>query len=64
MLRLQASPASRGSFELLAVKWGDIDFTAGVWLKPGATTKQKTLHRVPLSTAAVQLLSDMRAGGR
>ncbi len=50
--------ARRG--ELLAAKWGNIDFAAGVWVKPGATTKQRTEHRVPLSAAAVQLLADMR----
>jgi integrase len=50
--------ARRG--ELLAAKWGDIDFAAGVWVKPGATTKQRTEHRVPLSAAAVQLLTEMR----
>ena len=31
-----------------------------MWTKPGATTKQKTEHRVPLSAAAVQLLTEMR----
>jgi integrase len=51
--------ARRG--ELLAARWGDIDVEAGVWIKPGATTKQKTEHRVPLSEAACQLLAEMRA---
>jgi integrase len=46
--------------ELLAAKWSDIDLKAGVWAKPAATTKQAALHRVPLSAAAVQLLSEMR----
>ena len=41
--------ARRG--ELLAAKWGDFDLEAGVWIKPGATTKQRTEHRVPLSAA-------------
>jgi integrase len=50
--------ARRG--ELLAARWVDIDLDAGVWTKPGGTTKQKTEHRVPLSTAAVQLLVGMR----
>jgi len=51
--------ARRG--ELLAAKWADVDLEAGVWAKPGATTKQKTEHRVPLSAAAAQLLTEMRA---
>jgi integrase len=50
--------ARRG--ELLAAHWTDIDLDADVWTKPGATTKQKTLHRVPLSNAACQLLAAMK----
>jgi integrase len=50
--------ARRG--ELLIARWADIDIDAGVWTKPGATTKQGTLHRVPLSEAACSLLADMR----
>jgi integrase len=50
--------ARRG--ETLAAQWTDIDLQAGVWTKPGATTKQRTTHRVPLSAAAVRLLTDMR----
>src|SRR5262249_19233018 len=44
-----------------SARWSDIDFEAAVWVKPGATTKQRTEHRVPLSAAAVQLLTEMRA---
>jgi integrase len=47
--------------ELLAAKWADIDLEVGVWAKPASTTKQAAMHRVPLSTAAVQLLAEMRA---
>ena len=54
---LLLSGARRG--ELLAAKWADIDLEAGVWVKPGATTKQKTTHRVPLSEAACRLLAKM-----
>ena len=43
--------------EVLAMRWDQIDLAAGVWTKPGATTKQKTEHRVPLSAAARQLLA-------
>src|SRR5690606_16033298 len=50
--------ARRG--EVQAVKWEQLDITNGVWTKPGSTTKQKILHRVPLSTPARQLLSDLR----
>jgi integrase len=53
--------ARRG--ELLAAKWADInlDGDASTWTKPGATTKQKSAHNVPLSKAASMLLADMRA---
>jgi integrase len=50
--------ARRGEVE--AAKWDHIDLTEGVWTKPGPTTKQKTLHRVPLSAPARQLLSELR----
>jgi site-specific recombinase XerD len=51
--------------EVLAARWDQIDFETGVWTKPGAMTKQKIEHRVPLSVPARQLLSDIRsrAGG-
>ena len=45
--------ARRG--EVQAAKWEDIDLEQGIWTKPGATTEQKTLHRVPLSAPARQL---------
>jgi len=51
--------ARRG--ELLAAKWANIDLDAGVWNKPGATTKTKTLHSVPLSQPACRLLHEMQA---
>jgi integrase len=50
--------ARRG--ELLAAKWADINLETGTWIKPGATTKQKTQHRIPLSEAACRLLAEMR----
>jgi integrase len=50
--------ARRG--ELLSARWDDIDIYAGVWVKPGATTKQKTQHRIPLSEAACRLLTEMQ----
>jgi integrase len=49
--------ARRG--EVLTARWEQFDLEAGVWTKPGATTKQKTEHRVPLSAPARQLLSEL-----
>ena len=51
--------ARRG--EVLACRWNDLNLTEGVWTKPGATTKQRTMHRVPLSAPARQLLADLYA---
>jgi integrase len=47
--------------EVLSATWDQIDVIGGVWTKPAATTKQKTEHRVPLSTPARQVLSQIRA---
>jgi integrase len=51
--------ARRG--EVLSARWEQFDLGAGIWIKPGATTKQKTDHRVPLSAPARQLLSRLAA---
>lgn len=53
--------ARRG--EVLAMRWADLDLEAGVWVKPAATTKQKKLHRVPLSAPARQLLAGIPRTG-
>lgn len=53
--------ARRG--EVLAMRWADLDLTAGIWTKPGSTTKQKTVHRVPLSAPARQLLAGIPQSG-
>jgi len=50
--------ARRG--ETLTARWADFDLIAGIWTKPGATTKQKTDHIVPLSAPVRQLLADLR----
>jgi integrase len=51
--------ARRG--EVLAMRWADLDLTAGKWIKPGSATKQKTEHEAPLSAVALRLLSEIRA---
>lgn len=43
--------------EVLAMQWEHVDLKAGLWVKPAATTKQKRIHRVPLSPAAVEVLA-------
>jgi integrase len=47
--------ARRG--EVLTARWADLDLRAARWTKPGATTKTKTDHVVPLSASARQLLA-------
>ena len=45
--------------EAMAARWDGIDLTAGVWTKPGSTTKQKSDHVAPLSAPARQLLAEI-----
>jgi integrase len=46
--------------EAMAARWDQIKIAAGIWTKPGSTTKQKTDHVVPLSAPAKQLLAELR----
>lgn len=55
---LMLTGARRG--EVLGMRWADLDLEAGRWTKPGAATKQKTEHTVPLSAPARLLLAGMR----
>ena len=50
--------------EVLAATWSQFDFGRGTWTKPGATTKQKTDHVIPLSAPARQLLALLRERNR
>jgi integrase len=52
--------ARRG--EVLNATWDQFDLTAGVWIKPAATTKQRLEHRAPLSAPARILLLEILAG--
>lgn len=52
--------ARRG--EVMNARWDQFDLENGIWTKPAATTKQRRLHRVPLSQAAVELLRTIRSG--
>jgi integrase len=42
--------------EVFGATWDQFDLDRGVWVKPAAQTKQRRLHRVPLSGAALELL--------
>ena len=49
--------ARRG--EVLNARWDQFDLKEGVWTKPASTTKQRKLHRVPLSAPAREVLAGM-----
>lgn len=46
--------ARRG--EVLNARWDQMNMTEQTWTKSGAHTKQRTLHRVPLSSGAIDVL--------
>jgi integrase len=50
--------ARRG--EVLNARWEQFDLNDAVWIKPAATTKQRRLHRAPISSAAAALLRTIR----
>ena len=51
--------ARRG--ELLRMRWDEIDLEAGVWVIPGARTKNQQPWRVPLTGGALSLLRERKA---
>jgi integrase len=55
---LMLTGARRG--EVLGATWDMFDLENGVWTKPSAHTKQRRLHRVPLSGPALRLLKQMK----
>lgn len=42
--------------EVAGARWDQFDLEYGRWSKPAATTKQKRIHRVPLSADALDIL--------
>ena len=55
MIRLLLLTGARRG-EAVGMLWSDVDLDAGIWTKQPETTKQRKLHRVPLSVEAVELL--------
>lgn len=49
--------------EVLQMRWADLDLEAGTWTKPSAHTKQRKLHRVPLSPVALDILKGITSTG-
>jgi integrase len=58
-IRLQLLTGARIG-EVLTATWADFDLVRRVWTKPSHHTKQKRTEHLPLSTAAVELLTTMR----
>lgn len=46
--------------EAIKATWDQVDIEAGTWTKPAHYTKQRKLHRVPLTPAATELLQQAR----
>jgi integrase len=55
---LMLTGARRG--EVLGATWAMFDLDNGIWTKPSAHTKQRRLHRIPLSGPALRLLTEMK----
>jgi integrase len=56
---LMLTGARRG--EVLKARWEQFELDRALWTKPAATTKQRRLHRTPISGATVALLRMIRA---
>ena len=57
-IRLQLLTGARIG-EILRAKWSEFDLERGIWIKPSHHTKQKRTEHLPLSRAAVALVSEM-----
>lgn len=61
IIRLLLLTGARRS-EASQMRWQDVDLGQGTWTKPSAHTKQRKVHKVPLSPAALEVLRRLRAG--
>jgi integrase len=46
--------------EAMGAAWSEFDKEPGYWVKPSAHTKQRKVHRLPLSPPAIELLDRLR----
>ncbi len=60
LVRLLAMTGARKA-EVLNATWDMFDLDAGTWTKPSHHTKQKKIHRAPLTAEASTLLTEMQA---
>ena len=49
------------SNEAREATWDEVDMNAGIWTIPGSRRKNRSSHRVPLSTQAKEILTHARA---
>jgi integrase len=46
--------------EAMRAEWPEFDNESGYWIKPSAHTKQRKVHRLPLSPPAIELINRLR----
>jgi integrase len=46
--------------EAMKASWEEFDKEPGYWIKPSAHTKQRKVHKLPLSPAAIELIDRLR----
>src|SRR5262249_39099452 len=46
--------------EAMKASWEEFDREPGYWIKPSAHTKQRKVHKLPLSPAAIELIERLR----
>ena len=44
----------------MGAEWTEFDKEPGYWIKPSAHTKQRKVHRLPLSPPAIELVDRLR----
>ena len=50
--------------EAMRAEWSEFDNEPGFWIKPSAHTKQRKVHKLPLSPAAIELVERLREEAR
>jgi len=58
-LKLQLVTAQRKG-EIIGAEWNEIDLNAAIWTIPATKAKNGNMHRVPLSTLALKLLTEIK----
>lgn len=60
IMKLRLLTAQRGA-EVMSMEWDEVDTEAGWWTIPGGKTKNGLSHRVPLTSAALTIIREMKA---